>query len=491
MTARLTGRRRVVIVGAGPGGLCLGIKLRAAGHDDFVILEQAAGVGGTWRHNTYPGAACDVPSHLYSFSFEPKVDWTRAYATQPEILEYFEHCATKYDLRRHLRLETAVRGARWDDERARWTVRTDGGDLEADVLVSAVGMFNEPSCPDIPGLDTFAGTRFHSARWDHEHDLTGERVAVVGTAASAVQLVPTIAERVARLYLFQRSPQWVSPKADAAYDEEQLEQFRADPSLVERSRAQIFERIDGSITFSNQEMLRLAEAAGLENLSVVEDPELRRKLTPTSPFGCHRPLISNDYYRVFNLPHVELVTDPIARVDPDAIVTDDGRARAVDTIITATGFATTRYLSVIDVVGRDGVRLDDAWRDGAYAYLGITTPGFPNLFMLYGPNTNNGSILYMLECQADYVVRLLDRLDVEHLESLEVSPDVVERYNAALQHDLDGIAVWQAGCHGYYRGAGGRIVTQWPHSMSEYRARTLAPDPDAFLTVPRKEVERG
>jgi cation diffusion facilitator CzcD-associated flavoprotein CzcO len=228
----------------------------------------------------------------------------------------------------------------------------------------------------------------------------------------------------------------------------------------------------------------MAETAGRNNLTVVADLGVRERLTPAVPFGCHRPLISNDYYPVFNLPHVELVTDRITRIDGDTIVTADGRARAVDTIIVATGFATTRYLAVVDIVGRDGLRLDDAWTSGAQAYLGITTTGFPNLFMLYGPNTNNGSILFMLECQADYIVAMLEHMDAEGLASVEVRSDVLEEYNEALQRDLDAVEVWQAGCHGYYRVASGRIVTQWPHSMTEYRARTARPDPEAYLAMP-------
>jgi cation diffusion facilitator CzcD-associated flavoprotein CzcO len=481
----VTRDRRIVIVGAGPGGICLGVKLREAGLRDFVILEQADGVGGTWRHNTYPGAACDVPSHLYSFSFEPKPDWSRSYASQPEILAYFEGIAAKHHLEPHVRFETRVQGARWDDARSAWTVTSDDEEYEADVLVSAVGMFNQPNWPDIPGLDTFGGTMFHSARWKSDHDLTGERVAVIGSAASAVQLVPAIAERVGRLHLFQRSPQWVSPKADVPFDPEEIERFRTDPSAAQQFRNEIFQRIDATITFSNPEILRLAEAAGMENLSLVEDPDVRRKLTPSVPFGCHRPLISNDYYPVFNLSHVELVRDEVERVTDDSIVTVDGCTRTVDTIVVATGFATTRYLSVLDVVGRGGLRLADAWETGAHAYLGIVTPGFPNLFMLYGPNTNNGSILYMLECQSDYILRQLDRMQREDLAWLEVRRDVVERYNADLQRDLDRVAVWQAGCGGYYRGPDGRIVTQWPHTMTEYRDRTTRPDPAAYDATAR------
>jgi cation diffusion facilitator CzcD-associated flavoprotein CzcO len=476
-----TRSKRIAILGAGPGGICLGIKLRRAGFTDFVILDRADGVGGTWRHNQYPGAACDVQSLLYSFSFEFKSDWTRPYARQPEILEYLEQVVDRYGLEPHLRLGTGVRGAYWDDECTVWRLVTDDGDeLVVDAVVAALGMFNDLNWPDIDGLDSFGGTLFHSARWDHGHDLTGERVAVIGSAASAVQFVPEIARQVQQLHVFQRSPQWVLPKADDPFSEEDLEAFRTDPVAARRRRWEIWRALEGFITFSNPEALAQAEAAGLSNLAVVRDPAVRAALTPTTPFGCQRPLISNDWYPTFNRDHVELVTEPIEKVTADAVVTADGTHRPVDTIILATGFAATRYLSAIEVTGRGGVTLDEAWADGPQAYLGITTAGFPNLFMLYGPNTNNGSIIFMLECQVAHVVQQLRRMDDEGLATLEVRRDVQDRYNAELQRDLDAVEVWQAGCSNYYRAPSGRIVTQWPHTMTEYRSRTLRPDPEAY-----------
>ncbi len=474
-------RHRVAIIGAGPGGICTGYKLLEAGYHDFVILERATGVGGTWWHNRYPGAECDVRSHLYSFSFALNPDWSRPYAGQEEIRAYLEQCVERFGLEPHLRLGTAVRAAHWDDERSVWRLTLDpGDDLEADVVVSALGMFGAPVDPDIPGLDTFEGTRFHSARWDHDHDLTGEAVAVIGSAASAVQFVPEIAKDVGRLDLYQRSANWVLPKEDTPFTDAQLAEFRANPDAVDELRDEIFGVVDATITFSNPKLLSGAEAAGLRNLAVVEDEAVRRRLTPDMPFGCKRPLTSNVYYPTFNRPNVELVVDPIDRITPHGVVTADGKERAVDTIVLATGFATTKYLSAIEVVGRNGRAIADEWADGAQAYLGIATSGFPNLFMLYGPNTNNGSIIYMIECQVDYVMRQLRRLDDEHLAWLDVRRDVMEEYNVALQRDLDAVQVWQAGCHGYYRGPSGRIVTQWPHTMSEYRARTQRPDPDAY-----------
>ena len=472
---------RVAIIGAGPGGICTGIRLRQTGIEDFVILEKAAGVGGTWWHNRYPGAECDVQSHLYSFSFEIKPDWSRPYAGQSEILDYLTHCARKYGLYPFIRLGDGVRAMRWDETRAHWTLILDSGaKVRARSVVSAQGMFNELVYPKIPGLDTFAGASFHSARWSHDHDLTGRRVAVIGSAASAVQFVPEITARVADLILYQRTANWVLPKADTPFTPEELERFRRHPEAVTALRRRLHDELEGLITFSDPEALRAAEEAGLENLSVVKDPEVRRKLVPTHPFGCKRPLLSNVYYPVFNEPHVTLVTTAITEVRPGGVVTEDGIERPADTLILATGFQTGRYLSAIEVIGRGGRRIEDAWRNGAEAYLGMTTSGFPNLFMLYGPNTNNGSILYMLERQVDYVIRALGRLEDERLAWMDVRRDVMARYNDALQRDIGAVAVWQAGCNGYYRAPSGRVVTQWPHNMAEFTRRTATDDADAF-----------
>jgi cation diffusion facilitator CzcD-associated flavoprotein CzcO len=476
--------RRIVIIGAGPGGICTGVRLLEAGHDNFVILEQAPGIGGTWWHNRYPGAECDVKSHLYSFSFAPNPAWSRPYARQPEIKAYLEACVEHFGLAPHLRLDTVVRSATWDEGAGVWHLTVgDGEELEADVVVSAIGMFGAPVAPDIEGLDQFAGTLFHSARWNDDHDLTGEAVAVIGSAASAVQLIPEIAPTVAQLYVYQRSANWVSPKEDTPFTAEELDALGADPEAVAALRDATFTTIDPNLTFDDVARRALAEAAGRHNLEAVEDPEVRRKLTPNVPFGCKRPLASNLYYPTFNRANVELVTEPITKITEDAVVTGDGRARRVDTIILATGFATTKFLGALDVIGRAGAHIDDAWSDGPQAYLGITTTGFPNLFMLYGPNTNNGSIIYMIECQVEYVMQLLRRMDDDNLTWIDVRRDVMDDYNAALQDDLAGVDVWQAGCNNYYRAASGRIVTQWPNSMSEYRARTERADLDAFETA--------
>jgi len=475
------GRRapRVAIIGAGPGGLCMAIRLKDAGIERFEILEKAGGVGGTWYHNRYPGCACDIPSHLYSFSFELKPDWSRPYATQPEILAYLEHCAVKYGLLPHCRFGDPVRRARWDETDASWTLETASGrSVVADVVVSALGMFNEITIPDIPGLESFAGARFHSARWDWTHDLRGEAVGVIGSAASAVQLVPEIVRLAGRVHLFQRTANWVAPKQDEPFTERQLERFRNDPALVRGVRQKIFDSFGGAGIFARVQPEM--EAACRASMAVVADPALRARLLPDHPWGCKRPLLSNDYYPAFNRPNLELVADAIERVTPSGIVTRDGRERRLDTLILATGFATTKFLSAIEVTGRGGRSLADAWSDGAQAYKGVTTAGFPNLFMLYGPNTNADSIITMIEFQADHVLRQIQRIAREGLAWIDVKPAAMAAYNATLQRDIAAIEPWQAGCTDYYRAPSGRVVTQWPHSMSALEAALSGLDEDRY-----------
>jgi cation diffusion facilitator CzcD-associated flavoprotein CzcO len=469
---------RVAIVGAGPGGICTGVQLRHAGIEDFVILERADGIGGTWRRNRYPGLACDIASHFYSFSFAPKPDWSRPFAAQPEILSYLEEVVSSFDLQPHVHLGTSVEAAHWDDEAALWRLTTgDGTTVSAETVVASPGMFGELRYPDIEGMDRFGGQSFHTGAWPADRSLSGERVAIIGSAASAVQMIPEVAKVARRVHVFQRSPNWVLPKEDEPFTIEQLEQFVRSPDSVAELRAELFHRYADNPPFTASAENVASEQLGVANIAVVEDPEVRARLTPTTPWGCHRPLFSNDYYPTFNLPHVELVTEPIERITPSAVLTAGGTEREVDTIVCATGYETTKFASVIDFVGRDGVHLREAWADGAQAYLGITTSGFPNLFMLYGPNTNAGSIVYMIECQVDYVVRSLECMEREHLAWIDVRPDVMAAYNQQLQTDIGHVEVWQGGCSTYYRVPSGRIVTQWPHSMARYRELTATLDP--------------
>lgn len=475
---------RFVIIGAGAGGICAGIRLLESGRDDFVILEKDDGVGGTWYRNTYPGACCDIASHLYSYSFAPYAGWSKPYGTQPEIQAYLERVAEDFGVRDHIRLNTGVHSATWDDARGRWTVTLESGEeIDAQFVISAVGMFGALARPTIEGLDAFTGTVFHSAAWDHDHDLTGERVAVIGSAASAVQFIPEIAVPAAKLHVFQRTANWVLPKDDVPYTAEEQAAFRAQPELMAERRQKLFENTEISLNYFRD--MSPAESVGHKALEVVEDPEVRRLLTPDHPFGCKRPLLSNNYLQTFNRPNVELVVTPIDHITADAVVTTDGVSRPVDTIVLATGFETTKYASAVDVVGRDGVALGDAWKDGAEAYLGVTTAGFPNLFMLYGPNTNSDSIITLIEYQADHVLRQIERLVRDDLAWIDVRPEHEAAYNADLQRDIAAIDAWQGGCTDYYHGPDGRIVTQWPRSMRALQEALAGLDEDAYESAPR------
>ena len=489
---RVADRHQVAIVGAGPGGICMAIKLKEAGIEDFVILERSSGAGGTWFNNRYPGLACDVPSHLYSFTFEQKPDWTRAFALQTEIKEYMQHCVAKYGLDPYIRLDTEVREAHWDDRAAQWYLATaDGGTVVADVFVSALGMFNEVVWPDIAGLESFTGEVLHTAVWPEGSDLRGKTVAVIGSAASATQLIPEIAPDVRQLLVYQRTANWVLPKEDQTYTEAELAEMRANPEIGLAIRKKYHDFFEMLVTFDRPEMMAVLRQKGLDNLAQVNDPETRARLHPQLPLGSQRPLFSNEFYPTFNRPNVALVTEEIEAITPGGIRTRDGVERAVDVLVLATGYAANKYLSVIEVTGRDGVRLKDAWKDGPQAYLGITTSGFPNLFMLYGPNTNNGSILYMLERQVDYILGKLAFMEAEGLDWIDLRREVMEAYNESLQRDMDRVEVWRTLGSKYYRATSGRIVTQWPHNMAAFATATSAPDADAFEQGRRAERARA
>jgi len=472
---------RIAIIGAGPGGLCAAIRLRRSGFENFTVLEKSGGVGGTWYHNRYPGCACDIQSELYSFSFEVNTTWTRPYARQPEILSYMERCAEKYGVLPHCRFDDAVESARWDDDSAAWTITTESGTkIEADVVISALGMFNDVPLPDIEGLDSFEGKTIHSARWDWDHDLAGETVGVIGSAASAVQLIPEIALEVGQLHVFQRTANWVLPKEDEPYTSEEMAARQVDPSIVVARRDELFEQVDTGMAFKDPNRRAEMEAFGFRALEQVTDPELRAKLTPTHMWGCKRPLFHNEYYATYNRSNVELVTDAIDRITSKGVLTTDGTERVLDTMVLATGFSTTKYLSAIEVIGRGGLHIEDAWNDGATAYMGITTTGFPNLFMLYGPNTNNGSIITMIEYQVEYALAHIQRLAAQRLAWVDVKAEPMAQYNEWVQEGIAGIEPWHASCNGYYRSPSGRIVTQWPHNMTTFKDQTAAIDEDAY-----------
>ena len=353
-------------------------------------------------------------------------------------------------------------------------------------VISALGMFGPLSWPDIPGLDRFEGKTFHSAAWDHDHDLSGERVAVIGSAASAVQFIPEIASDLARLHVYQRTPNWVLPKQNEPYSEEQKAAFHAQPELLEEGRQNLFNVVEQSLTYLEPGFFEAAEEMGREALLVVQDPDVRAKLTPDHPFGAKRPLASNTYLQTFNADHVELVTDGVSEITAKGVKSPDGTEREVDTIIFATGFDTQKYVSAIEVEGRDGLTIQEAWKNGPESYFGITTSGFPNLFQLYGPNTNGGnSIILMLEFQVEYTLRMIAEADRAGADWLDVRREVMDDYNAALQSELEQVVVWQSGANDYYRSADGRIVTQWPHGFGVYKERVDKDDLSSFETGKR------
>lgn len=476
----------VIVIGAGFGGLAVAHHLRAAGVTDITILERSDDVGGVWRDNVYPGAACDVPSVLYSWSFARKTDWSHRYARQPEILDYIREHAECSGLRDLVRTGAEVAAAAWDDETRRWTVTlTSDEELAADVLVSAVGQLSRPAVPRIPGLDGFAGPVFHSATWDHSVDLRGKRVGVIGTGASAIQFVPEIAGEVASLTVFQRSAPYVVPKPDGTYGSRQQRRFARHPQLHHLTRRGVFhlsEQLNRTLDSDGRLADVLHKAWQLNLRRHVKDRALRAKLVPDYPLGCKRLLFSNDWYPTLAQPHVDVVTDAVTSVEATGIRTADDELHELDVVILGTGFAATEFLAPMEITGRGGRPLAEAWAGGARAHLGITVPDFPGFYVLYGPNTNLGgsSIIGMLEAQAGYVVRaVLEGAD--RGAPLVVRADRAAAYDIEMQQRLDG-SVWSS-CSSWYREPGGRITTNWPGTVAEYQRRTAAFDPGDFESV--------
>ena len=485
---------RVAIVGAGFSGLCLGIELRRAGLESFEILEKADGLGGTWRANTYPGAACDSPAFAYCFSFEQKTDWSRKWAPQPEILAYLEHCARKHGLLPHLRLGTEVAGARFDAARAVWELRTTAGArLEAEVLVSGVGQLSRPRVPAIPGLERFRGPCFHSARWDPSCRLEGRRVAVIGNAASAIQLIPPVAREARRLLVFQRSANWMIPRRDRAYGAAEQSRFARHPWLARLYRWWLWASFEARFpVFRGGWLGRAFERLARRHMrSVVRDPTLRRALVPDYPIGGKRILISDDYYEALVRPNVQVVTSAIERIEEDALVTRDGERHPADVLVLATGFETTSFLAPMEIEGLGGLSLREAWRDGARAYLGISVPRFPNFFVLYGPNTNLGhnSIPFMIECQARYVVRCIRELSRRGLKWLDLRPEVLDAWDARIQAELARM-VWARTEHSWYKDARGRITNNWSGTTTRYWWSTRRLDLGAYHLEAAEPVTR-
>ncbi|WP_371748940.1 flavin-containing monooxygenase [Aquihabitans sp. G128] len=480
---------RVLILGTGFAGLGMATNLKRAGQDDFLVLERGAAVGGTWRDNTYPGCACDVPSLLYSFSFAQNPEWSDTFSPQPEIWDYLKDVASKEGILPHCRFDTVVEEARWDDAEQRWHVRTSQGTYTAEVVVSGVGGLSEPKVPDVPGIEDFEGTTFHSARWDHEHQLAGERVAVIGTGASAIQFVPEIQPEVGHLTLFQRTPPWIMERRSRPFKPVERFLFRHVPGAQRLARASIYWARELSVFgfAKNPKILKRAERFARAHLhGQVQDPELRRKLTPTYTMGCKRILLSNDYYPALTQPNVTVETAGIAEVRAHSIVTTDGTEHPVDTIIFGTGFQATEMPAAQVIYGADGVRLADQWdATSVSAFLGTSVHGFPNLFFIVGPNTGLGhtSMVFMIESQVAYIRQALDAMAERGTPVLDVKPEVEAAYNDGVQEQL-APTVWNTGgCSSWYLDRQGRNTLLWPTFTFVFRKRTSRFDPEHYRVV--------
>jgi cation diffusion facilitator CzcD-associated flavoprotein CzcO len=466
----------VAIIGAGFSGMGMAIRLKQECRDDFVVLDRAGEVGGTWWYNTYPGCACDVPSHLYSYSFAPNPGWSETYSKQPEIRDYLSRCADQFGLRPHLRLGHEVTGATWHEGERRWRIETTGGAFRARILVAGMGPLHAPKVPDIPGLKSFAGATFHSARWDHDYDLTGKRVASIGTGASAIQYVPAIQPRVQRLHVFQRTPPWVLPHTARPITRLEKRLYRACPPLQRLARGGIYAGRELLVLgfAKNPKLMKLLERLARRHMSSqIADPKLLERVTPDYTIGCKRILPSNHWYRALSQPNVELVTDGIREVHAHSIFDADGVEREVDAIVFGTGFHVTDMPVASQVRGRDGKLLDDHWQGSPRAHHGCTVPGFPNLFMLLGPNTGLGhsSMVYMIESQVAYVADALRVMDERGAETVEVDRAAADGFNRAVQDELED-TVWNTGCSSWYLDDTGRNATIWPDWTWRFRRAT-------------------
>lgn len=482
----------VAIVGGGFGGVAATIALKREGLEDITVLERGNRLGGVWRANTYPGLACDVPSHLYSYSFAPNPDWSLRYSPRAEIQRYCEDVARRLDVDRHVRFDAEVTRASFDEPAGRWQIElADGEQLEADVLITACGQLQRPSIPDLPGLERFTGRMFHSAHWDHEHVLHGRRVAVIGSGASAIQFVPAIAPEVDQLTVFQRSAPWVIPKLDAEYSERTKRLYRRFPFLQRLWRQGWWHALESLVPLFTQRPPRLARpmkvfyralAHTVRFVQLRGDPRLVAATTPSYAMGCKRLCVTSQWYPTLRRSNVELVTTPIRELVEDGVTDLDGRHHAADTIIFGTGFTATEFLAPMEVEGRDGGTLAQAWEHGAEAYLGMTVPRFPNMFLLYGPNTNHGtgSAIALLEQQAAYVAQAVRMLATGAAERLEVRQATHEAFQQELAGRLDE-SVW-ASCTSWYVNAEGRVTNNWPGSFKEYLERTERVDPADYET---------
>ncbi|KAF1071582.1 MAG: Baeyer-Villiger monooxygenase [Pseudomonas citronellolis] len=483
---------KVAIIGTGFSGLGMAIRLKQNGEDDFLLFEKDAGVGGTWRVNDYPGCACDVQSHVYSFSFEPNPEWTRMFARQPEIRAYLENCWSKYRLQERTLLNTEIRRLSWDDAQQLWHLQDAAGNrYTAQAVVSGMGALSIPSVPQLPGLENFQGKAFHSQQWEHDYELAGKRVAVIGTGASAIQFVPEIQPKVARLTLFQRTAPWILPKPDRAISDTERARFRHFPALQKLWRGALYSLLESRVlgfTFAPWAMKLVGKLAVRYIHHQIKDPVLRRKVTPDYTIGCKRVLMSPNYYPALAAANAEVVTEGIREIRAHSIVSADGQEHPVDTIIFGTGFTANDPIPRGTIFGRGGVDLLDSWPQGPEAYKGTVTRGFPNLFFLMGPNTGLGhnSMVYMIESQIAYVIGALALMRRRELTSLEVKDDAQTRWNRKVQSGL-GQSVWNTGgCKSWYlHPVTGRNCTLWPGFTWRFRAQTRQFDPSAYHLTAR------
>jgi cation diffusion facilitator CzcD-associated flavoprotein CzcO len=488
--------RDVIIIGTGFSGMGAAAKMLEAGRTDFLVLEKADDVGGTWRDNTYPGAECDIPSHMYSFSWALNPDWTRNFSAQPEIWAYMRKVADDTGIRPYIQFGVEVTGASWDDERSVWTIRTKGGDdYEARVVLSGVGGLHIPLIPEIPGAESFAGPRFHSAGWDHSVDLKGKKVAVVGTGASAIQFIPIIAEEVGHMTVFQRTPPWVLGKRDNPIHPVRQKFFDRVPGLTRAYRNAIYWALESrAIAFNGHlNVLPLAEKLAKKNIErAIKDPELVRKLTPSYRLGCKRVLQSNTYYPTFARDNVDLVTDHIKEIVPDGIIDEAGVKHEFDVIIYGTGFHVVDAFDYLDIKGRGGRDLASEFREnGVETYLGMTVHGYPNLYFMLGPNTALGhnSVVFMIEQQTKYLLNMLDEMDARGAAAADVKKQPQDEYNEEIQR-LVSKGIWtQGGCKSWYLDAQGKNRTIWPKFTFQYWSELRKVKADDYEWTPRVPAE--
>jgi cation diffusion facilitator CzcD-associated flavoprotein CzcO len=485
----MTNTYNQLIIGSGFSGLCAAIKLKEQGEHNFIILERNDWLGGTWYDNHYPGAACDVESHLYSFSFEPNPNWSRQFSPQQEILKYMEHCAAKYDLNKHLQYNTTVTQAFFNEKEGTWTVIAQGGNtFTTRAIISCYGGLSQPMYPDIKGINTFKGEMFHSAKWDKNFEWKNKNIAVIGTGASAIQIVPAIAPDVKQLYLFQRTPPWIMPKPDAEISSLRKWLYNNLPYTQHLYRRRLywqhelmalgFIKHPGILKFASKLSLRFLKRS-------VSDEKLRKKLTPDYVMGCKRVLISNEYYPALVRKNVEVIIDSIQQINETGVLTKDGNQRNVDAIIIATGFQAAEEVSRFAVKGRNGVDLNEAWRHGAEAYLGTTVAGFPNMFLVVGPNTGLGhsSMILMIEAQVNLIMESLKALKQKQAKFIDLKPQVQLDYNKEIQEKLQH-TVWQnGGCQSWYQMRNGKNVTLWPGFTFTFINRTKKFEQEKYETV--------